>query len=385
MSTTAAGAQPSPQQQIGSRVRLAREARQWTEEEFARSLELANTRPVREIEAGKRLPSADELLKICETTKRDLDFFMDPFALDGTERFSWRVTKKVPGATLTKFEGQARGWISLLKRMRSRQAVVAGRDRPAFMLDSDSRYEEAWDWAEELALRLKLGIVPAETLIDKLESELDVPVLLVDIVHEESKYTRGIAGAAFHMEDLDVILINRSKDPCTRLFNIAHELFHVLTWKRMTPERQELENPKDSEVRRGYRNVERLADNFAAALLAPKESLDELIDPHRRQDVEHLCQVAEKLRVTPRVLGLRLHDIGEIDSRTLEKIRSRRAPREGKHARPGLFSKSFVKMLHRDIKGGQLSVRRAASDTGLGMHGLKKLFKSYSLSPPFDL
>jgi hypothetical protein len=65
-----------------------------------------------------------------------------------------------------------------------------------------------------------------------MERELGVPVLMVDTLE-------GVSGAACRLPALDTVLINRLEAPGRRQFDIAHELFHILTWDTMPPEHVE--------------------------------------------------------------------------------------------------------------------------------------------------
>src|SRR5256884_9797176 len=60
------------------------------------------------------------------------------------------------------------------------------------------------------------------------------------------------------------ILMNSSESPWRRNYNFAHELFHLLTWNVMPPER--LRREKELKDR-----FEKLANSFASCLLLPAE------------------------------------------------------------------------------------------------------------------
>jgi hypothetical protein len=47
----------------------------------------------------------------------------------------------------------------------------------------------------------------------------------------------GVSGAACHVPELNAILINRNESPDRRRADLAHELFRILTWDAMKPER----------------------------------------------------------------------------------------------------------------------------------------------------
>ena len=90
---------------------------------------------------------------------------------------------------------------------------------------------------------------------------------------------QGISGAACRLPELDVVLINRHEVVGLLDFDLAHELFHILTWDAMPPDHSE-------EAREtGGNRVEQLANNFVLAVLMPAPVLDRLaIGPRSRKE-----------------------------------------------------------------------------------------------------
>ena len=110
---------------------------------------------------------------------------------------------------------------------------------------------------------LDLGEFPARELAAAIEAPLGILMLMVDPIH-------GVSSAACRLPELDAIIINRTESPRRQNADISHELFHILTWETMPPERIETaEQVWDSPVgRKAARNVrtEQLADNFSSGL-----------------------------------------------------------------------------------------------------------------------
>lgn len=63
-----------------------------------------------------------------------------------------------------------------------------------------------------------------------------------------------------------------------------------------------------------------MADNFAAGLLMPRTSLDQLIDPRRIESLDHLAEVAARLRVSPAALAWRLFNLKRIGEPTVSRF-----------------------------------------------------------------
>lgn len=367
------------QKLIGYRVKAARAAKGWTQDQLTQGLGLNDRQTVSDIENGKRALKPDELLELSDLLERDIEYFIDPFAVAGEAQFSWRAAPEVPEDRLDGFELKVGPWIGLLRWLREQQDSRRSVLKRALRLSAQSSFEDAQQSAESLVVELALGIVPAESLIDRIERELDIPILFIDAVEGEGG--GSVSGATCHLDEMGVILVNRHESEARRFYNLAHEVFHALTWDVMKPAHRESNAPDE---RNKKRRIEQLADNFAAALLMPRASLDQLIEADRQHDVAHLSEVAALLRVAPVALAWRLFNLGRIDDATRRSL-SQETQRLSSSGLPRRFSANFVRMLHEALENGRLSARKAAKATGLGLGGLNELFAQYDLAAPFEL
>ncbi|MCW8165126.1 ImmA/IrrE family metallo-endopeptidase [Verminephrobacter aporrectodeae subsp. tuberculatae] len=364
---------------IGYRVKAARESRGWTQDQLTQGLGLNDRQTISDIENGKRALKPDEMLTLSDLLDRDIEFFIDPFAVAGEAQFSWRTAPEVPEDNLDGFELRAGQWIGLLRWLREQQDSRSSVLKRALRLSAQSSFEDAQERAESLAAELDLGVIPAEGLIDKIERELDIPVLFIDTL--DTADSQSISGATCHLEAMGVILINRNENEARRFFNLAHELFHALTWDAMQPDHRE---SNSFEERSKGKRIEQLANSFAAALLMPSASLDQLIKREHLDNMAHLCRVAALLRVAPVTLAWRLFNLKRIGADTQRSL-AQEKQRPSVSGPPKRFSPTFVKMLHEALENGRLSARKAAKATGLGLGGLTELFAQYALSAPFEL
>lgn len=365
---------------IGYRVKAARETAGWTQERLAERLGLNDRQSVSDLENGKRRLQPDELVLLSDALGREIEFFLDPFAVVGEARFSWRTSPGLPESNLDDFELRAGQWIGLLRWLREEEQARSPL-KFSLRLTTQSSFEEAIARAEELVVALKLGQIPAERLIERVERDLDIPVLFVDTL--TTPEGESVSGATCHLQDLGVILINRNEAEARRFYDLAHELFHALTWDAMNPSHRE-SNSLEERGRGRTRRIEQLANNFAAALLMPTGSLEQLIDKRRIMDAGHLTNVAAQLRVAPVALAWRLFNMKWIDESTREALQQER-----QHASvvgtPKRFSASVVAMLYRAIDCGRLSARKAAKAMGMSLPKLADLFTEHSLAAPFEL
>jgi Zn-dependent peptidase ImmA (M78 family) len=190
---------------------------------------------------------------------------------------------------------------------------------------------------------------------------------------------------------LDVVLINRREAPGRRHFDLAHELFHILTWQAMPPEHVE-----DVEPKRRSR-VEQLADNFASAVLMPAPVL------HRFGDwsalatatkpnalIARLNAVADELQVTSSALRWRLVALDRLDRAVAERLPEVRLRNNGRSRPkapplPALVSKRFVEVIARAIDEGRVAVRRVSYLLGLSIDDLADLFAVHGVEAPYEL
>jgi Zn-dependent peptidase ImmA (M78 family) len=216
-------------------------------------------------------------------------------------------------------------------------------------------------------------------LAEVMERELGVLVLMVDAIE-------GVSGAACRLPELDVVLINRHEIAGRRHFDLAHELFHILTWDAMPPEHSE----DASEMSKN--RVEQLANNFASAVLMPLPVLDRFGDWSNVLAAElpaRLNATAQELQVTSSALKWRLVALDRLkqaEARAIPDTALRNNGREQlNEVAPPLFSLPFMEVINLAIDAGRVSMRRAAGLLDLTLEDLGDLFAVHGLEPPADL
>jgi transcriptional regulator with XRE-family HTH domain len=358
---------------MGVRIRVAREAKKLTQEQLREQIGFKDRQTLTAIEAGQRKVSAEELTRFMSALERDLDFFTDPFRLEGEGRFSFRV-KGAKEGELEAFESTAGQWVAFWREQGRNQKVESSPLRPQLTLTERSTFEEAQCAGESLAKLWNLGDVPATRLIPTIEDKLSFLVLLVDM-------PIGISGAACQIAGADTILVNRKDSEGRRNFDLAHELFHVLTWDALPPERVDRQNPSGHKAKR----IEQLADNFAGALLMPRDILTPLWEARKGKGLDkkewHVA-VAAKLHVTTWALGVRMKTLGFITDDEILK-------RDEEHLEtpvPAPFSRKFMERAGLALERADVSVMRLVKLLGTtGRGGLRELFKSHGLPAPMGV
>lgn len=357
---------------IGERVCHARLAADLSQAELAEKLGFNDRQTVSTIESGKRAVSAEELVKLTAVLGQSLDFFTDPYVVTEKHDFSYRAA---PGAekSLPAFEEQITRLIATQRRFRELLGETASPIQPQITsLSKQSPLDFATFLGEKTARAWNLGEVPAVNLRAAIERELGASILYVDA-------PATISGVACRMADGDYIFINRNEPLSRQNFDLGHELFHLLTWEKMPPERLDLPGTRTP--------VERLANCFTAGLLMPPEA----IKARWAQRVANqpldawLRQHAAELRISPAALYWRAVNLDLIAKDAMETKALGRIAEPAAESRPNLYSAGFVARLHKVLDRGEVSVRKAAALLDCSMDDLKALFAAYKLGVPFAL
>ena len=363
-----------PTRLIGTRIKALREQRKLSQDELARLFGFKDRQTVSAIETGERRVSAEELLTAVEKLGASLDYFTNPFLLVGEGKFSWRQFN-VALERLNAFERVAGRWVAAHRILAPQVGRPASYLRQALKLTSKSSIEQAMAAGERFAADFELGPVPAERLAEIMERKLGILVLMVDVIE-------GVSGAACRLPDLDAVLINRREGAGGRHFDLAHELFHILTWDTLPPEHVE----EASE--RSQNRVEQLANNFASAVLMPAASLERFGEVEG-DVVAWLNATADALAVTATALKWRLVALKRLDLAQATKIPDAALRNNGREVAggepPPLFSTPFMEVIALAIDEGQISARRAADVLDMTIDDLAELCATHGVETALDL
>ena len=362
---------------FGERLRFLRDQNEMSQDKLANLLGLESRQIVSNIETGVRKISGDELIACTSIFGVGLDFFTNPYLLVGQGSFSWRQSG-VPLEELRGFEALSGEWIGAYRSLRNQLGKKPRALLSEVRLTKKSSYEEAVEMGEAVAAELQLGDVPALSLASAAEEKLDAVVLMSDTIE-------GISGAACRLPEMNAIIINRNEPISRRNFDLAHEIFHILTWEAMPPEYLDgVDNAKS--------RVEQLADKFASGLLLPQRALERHLDklqPSSEDFVDNVNRVATEMMVSSVALLWRLVDLG---------ILSRQQCREYSETnwfkynggmledlRPALLSKKYLSVIGEAVEKGLISERRVAALLRLSFEELAGLFFDHELESPLGL
>ncbi|MFZ4484194.1 MAG: helix-turn-helix domain-containing protein [Chthoniobacterales bacterium] len=368
-------------QMIGERIALARREIEMTQEELSERLGFKDRQILSHIESGKRKVSSQELLLFMQLLEKPLEFFTDPTLVVGKRVMSWRAEEAAP--EIQEFESWALGLVGahreLIKQLKDPVCPL----RMFLPLEKDSTFEEAVAAAESLLQSWGIDSPPATQLQPKIESELNVLVLPVDAPCH-------VSGGAVNLPEGATIFLNRNHSRGRRHFTLAHELFHVLTWNTMPPEKFDWEGQNGKRSR-----VEKLADNFASALLMPLAALcqrleewQKAVKPSGKLGPAHVPpkswfkETAKFFQVSVMALKYRLINAKLLLKELVESLGL--DIQEDIHPAPA-FGRSFLERLNRGIDRGFISARKAATLLQTSIDDLAEMLRKNDLEPSFSL
>ena len=247
---------------LGTRLRQAREARGWTQQQVADQLGVARTTLVA-IEKGERRIRPEELMRLGTLYERQLWELLQRGA--PPEGFAVQLRASMASAPIDSglissievFERLAEDYVRLEEIC---QVPLRRRHPPQYEIEGLDPELAGEDVACSERNRLGLGDGPLPTLRDILENDVGIRVF-------QPELPLRVAGMFAYTEDLGAcIAVNRNHPQERRALSLAQEYGHFLT-DRFHPEILTL----DSGERRP--RALRFSDAFARSFLMPSEGL----------------------------------------------------------------------------------------------------------------
>jgi Zn-dependent peptidase ImmA (M78 family) len=294
---------------LPKRVMEAREAAGLTLSEAASLLEFRNYQTLSSIEKGTRRITAHELSIMADVYGRALSYFFEPeVSPDPTPL--WR---KKPEASVTQIKRRFLSYLENYSNLeKSLELTRRWKDIQKNYTKADFQerhFQLVQQIGSDIRNSLDLGAKPALNLRNALENVLRVKVLHLPLPD-------GVSGASVVDNTLGVgILINANDAPWRRNFDLAHELFHIVTWNVFSRK----------EVGDGITKTkpEQYADAFASSLLLPKEpllnSLQEVRIGNQIKLVD-IIELAKEYDVSTAAILWRLVNLGQILQREVNRI-----------------------------------------------------------------
>jgi len=338
---------------LDKRIVAAREAAGFSITEASQKLGFKNYQTLSAIEKGARKINAHELIMIARLYGRSLDYFLesdiapDPVPL-------WRKTTKTD---VNQVQRQFLSFLEnysnlehLLGLKRRWKDIQKNYDRDDF---SDNGFERADKLGDDIHNFLDLGSRPSSNLFNVLENKLRFKILHLPLGD-------GASGASVVDNTLGVgILINANDAPWRRNFDLAHELFHVISWNVFSP--QEIGNGTIKT------RPEKYADIFASSLLLPETHLlDSLKETAANNEVRFIdiIELAKDFGVSTEAILWRLVNLKILKQSQAQKVLDNPKFRDldrsmrrklYKGDRPSKFPSRFISLACRCLMEGKIS------------------------------
>ncbi|MFO8012168.1 MAG: XRE family transcriptional regulator [Phycisphaerae bacterium] len=309
-----------------------------------------------EFENGRREPSLAQLQKLASAYRRSLSFFLEDGPIP-QEQVLWREKPDTEAADVEAH------FLRLCEQYHNLE-VWTGEEIPVSLPQASGRAERyGYPDAEALAKRvrdsLELGDWPGHSLLPVLEE-----VCGVKIFHLEFKPT-GTAASAKSDAFGAAVLLNAANARWRRNFDLAHELFHLLTWHIF---RHPVANGATSWC--ASETEERLAQCFAKSALMPSDAVRAALNRKVKDGglpFEGLFDVARQFDVSVEALLWRMHNLHMLsDDADKTKALIERAKalspvlEEREQTRPETCPERYKALAIKALRHGAMSVGRFA-------------------------
>ncbi|MBN2128413.1 MAG: helix-turn-helix domain-containing protein [Sedimentisphaerales bacterium] len=343
--------------QIGDRLRAARSAAGYTLKRVARETGIGQS-SLSEFENDKREPRFSQLSRLAEVYKRSIEFFLQEGALGETVML-WRDAPADPGEARN-VESRFR---QLCEQYHRLELLMADPEEAVWPQAATARdrfdFKEAGRLAEKFRRGYLQGDIPSASLKQVLEERLRVKVFHLRF--------HGSAVSTVSPEFGPAVLLNSQSKLWRRNFDLAHELFHLLTW--------EVFRTPDSDMCEPNSEEDQLADAFASRLLLPtdavKDRIEQLADEEGKIGLETLDEIAREFGVSLPALLWRMkylynQSVEEIQKHIeqAERLKVTRPPRASDE--PDELPDRYCSLAIRALNNGKLSLIQFARYMGLG-------------------
>ena len=283
--------------EIASHLKTARKSLGLTLVEAAKRLGFPSYQTLKSLEDGQREIKASELLKLSKVYFVSIGRLLGEKEIQLGNTFLWRKPPQV------KIKKQIEAEISyrceqynLLEKLLNLKAKRIQLFNVT--IDDISSNNDVDNLSERFCDSLSLGSRPAFTLQKVLEQNIGVKILFETI-------PEGSAISTFSNEFGAVIVINSDEAPWRRNYDLAHELFHLVTWK--------IVSEKDLKDQSFFTDIEKKADRFASILLLPekevRKEIADRIEIQKEFTYSDLVDIAREFGVSTKALLYRMANL----------------------------------------------------------------------------
>ncbi|MCD6578961.1 ImmA/IrrE family metallo-endopeptidase, partial [bacterium] len=295
---------------IGIRIRMEREKMGLTLQKLARKAGYNNYQTLLSIEKGERQITMDDLMRISKALSLSIDYLMTE-PEEKTEIAIWRKCNNPEKCK--EYENLLKKYCYFFKNINKLLKIDYELFEPLSntyfrSINLSNYYKFAQKLADKIREDYNLGEFPAGNIIETLQ-EKNILIFYFDLKKYGSAASLvGNFGGA--------ILLNRNDKVWRGFFDIAHELFHLLTWNMFDV--SEIYDDK-----RGKSNVEKYADAFASHLLVPNEVFKKVTKRYKNEiGAVEVLELSLQFRVSLNAMLYKLENLKKIDKTKAEEWRN---------------------------------------------------------------
>ncbi len=245
------------------------------------------------IEEGKREVKASELAKFSKVYYCSINKLLGHEEPATEATFVWRNSPKEHKIEIEK------DILSRCERYHLLETLLKIKPKERFItadIDDISTNYKVQKLASEASKHLELGRRPAFTLQRILEQNYGIKVIYYSL-------TEGSAVSTINPKFGSVVVINQDEAPWRQNFDLAHELFHLITWEAVVLN----QNHTDEEY---SEDIEKKANAFASGLLLPdsevRNEIMERAEASKSISYSDVVDIAIEFRVSTQALVYRL-------------------------------------------------------------------------------
>ncbi|MFA6435017.1 MAG: XRE family transcriptional regulator [Elusimicrobiales bacterium] len=300
-----------------------------------------------DFENGKREPMLGQLKKLSGLYQKPVSFFLETAAIKDP-CILWRNKPSAPKsvqleAEFVKFCTQYQNlevWTKSAK-------VNSFKNLFAAVFPND--YAEVKQLAHVICKGMELGARPGASLFRVLEEVYGVKIFHISLGGDASS-------ACIYTEEYGpAIMLNSDSAQWRRNFDLAHELFHLVTWNvRTKTELMEKE--------------EKFANHFAGVLLMPEQEIREIIDLSLKNDsllYNDLDTIARQFDVSLDALLWRIHQLyntpQEATIKWIEETKLYSQLPLRRSEKPEKLPSRYKSLAFAALKEGEISTRQFAN------------------------
>ena len=304
-------------------------------------------------ENNKREPGISQLQKLATAYHKSISFFLSEGQIP-EEKVFWR---KLPKEGQKDIEGRFLRLCEQYHNLEVWTGDVINKSLPVLVSEATKKFDA--DDAEDLAVSIlnqyQFGNHPAQSLQMVLEEICGVKIFHMSF--EPSGTAVCVKSKTFG----NAVLLNSGNARWRRNFDLAHELFHLLTCNIFE------EASKDNKV-------ESMANRFASHLLMPSDAVRSAIHRSDKPTLETLYNVARQFDVSTDALIWRLYNlrmlkmtqdqVREMACRASELSGYMEGQRES-YPTPPLLPERYKNLAIRAFSKGMMSMGRFAEYIGI--------------------